>query len=154
MPRERKYLPQKPGKENLLIKQRGAKGIGDALAGMKGGEARTGFLGDGNIVRKPDYMPKPENLDASELALKKTIQKLLISVIQPNPLSSKSTTEMDKRSLVNKLNRSSLVQLKGFLPSRIKRMPVEKVQQILDGTAAIEEEEKVEIQTFYMNISP
>lgn len=153
MARQPKFLPPKPGKENLLIKrkkQEGAESINEALQGMKGGETRSGFLGDGNIIRQPDFVPEPDKV--SDALLKKTMQKLLASVIEPNPLSNKSTAEMDKRSLVNKLNRRSLDELKELLPRRIRRFDVEKIQGLLDG--AISEEEKVEIQGLYMEVSP
>ena len=72
----------------------------------------------------------------------------------PNSLSSKSTDIADKRSLVNKLNRSTLKELRELVPDRIKRMSIEKLQGLLDGTEEILDEESVEMQTLYMDISP
>jgi len=156
MPREPKFLPPKPGKERLLIKskQSNPQTLEEATKGMQRGEERTGFLGEGNIVRKPDYMPEPEKLDADGIARKKAIQSLLLKVIQPVSLSSKSTSEQDRRSLVNKLNKSSLDELKRFLPDRVKRLSTDKLELIVGGEGDITEEEKAEIQTRYMDLSP
>ena len=144
--RTKKMLPPKPGKEHLLIKS-GAKSIGEALAGMKGGESRTGFLGDGNIVRKPDYEPIPES--PQDVKLKRAIQQLLVSIIEPNPLSNKSTNEADKRSLVRKLSKTARNDLIRFLPERLKNMAPEEL-----AIVEVSEGEKAEIQDLYLEISP
>ena len=155
MVKEKRMLEPKPGKEQLFIRKgKKVETISGALVGMKGGESRVGFLGEGNIIRKPDYIPEPENLGEEDKACKRTIQTLLTNVIEPNPLSTKSTLQLDRRSLVGKLSKSTLDELKRFLPTRIKRMSAEKLQQILDDSTKITDEEKVEIQSLYQNISP
>lgn len=152
MPKTRTYL--KPKKKDLLVK-RGRKEsdttVEGAMAGMKGGEARGGDLW-GKTTRSVD-MPEPDNLDADGIARKRAIVSLLTSVIMPNSLSSKSTPEMDKRSLINKLNKSTFVEIKRLVPDRIKRMSTEKLQGILDGTEEVLDEEKVEMQNLYMDTS-
>lgn len=160
MPRERKTLPPKPGKDKLLVpvgrKETKAENIGEATKGMEPGEARSGFLiGRKNYnTRQPDYMPPPENLTAEETARKKIIRDLLGKIIIPNSLSSKSTPEMDKRSLINKLNRLRLEELISFLPERVLTLTNEQLSQIVAGESDIYEEEKVEIQDKFVKISP
>ena len=143
-----KMLGPKPGKEHLLVPV-GSKPatVAEGLAGMKGGESRSGFLGGGNIVRKPDYEPIPDSI--VDLKAKRLIQKMLAEIIEPNPLSAKSTVEMDRRSLVQKLNKSSLGDLKRFLPLRLRSLTPEELEII-----TVTEEEKAEIQDFYKDCSP
>ena len=157
MPRERKFLAPKPGKEQLLIrrsKKNNPTTIGEALKGMQRGEDRTGFLGNGNIVRKPDYIPEPENLDSEGVARKKAIQSLLAKMIIPNSLGSKSTPEQDRRSLVNKLNKQSLSELERFLPDSLKGLTTNQLEQVVSGETGIVEGAEAEIQQKYMDISP
>ena len=150
MPKLQQYV--KPGKENLIIsnKKRVPKSAEDVMAGMKGGDERIGS----NYTIKSAPKPAVDNLDAEGIAQKRAMRDLLISAIVPNSLSSKSSPEQDKRSLVGKFNKCTLKELKGFIPDRIKRMSVEKLKGILDGTEEITDEEKVEIQDLYMGISP
>ena len=146
----------KPDKSNLLVK-RGQRDVpdtpGEIMAGMKGGEERVGtktYYPKKNIP----IIPEPEVLNTEGIALKRATIGLLTKVIMPNSLSSKSTDIADKRSLVNKLNRRTLKELREFVPDRIKRMSVEKLQNIANGTEEVLDEESVEIQTLYMGISP
>lgn len=148
MPRPRKMLEPKPSKEELFIKKR-PQSVNEALAGVHKAGEYTGFLGDGDIVRKPDYEPPKEVLDDEGKALKKAITNLLMNVIEPFQLSSKSTIEMDKRSFFNKLKKSSLDELKRFLPKHLKKMTSEKLE-----TMTITDEEKAEMQDLYREISP
>ena len=145
MARKLSVLPPKPGKEHLLIRP---KTVSEATAGMQGKEAREGFLGAGNIIRKPDFVVS-ESLSERERIRKRAIQKFLATVIQPNALSSKSTAEMDKRALVNKINRSTLTELERFLPEHICEMDTSGMEQM-----TLEEVDQEEIQNRYMAISP
>lgn len=149
MPKTKTFV--KPGKENLIVPRgrKAAEGAGEVMANMKRGDARFG-----GHVRQPDFIPEPENLDTEGIARKRVLRGLLVSVLIPDSLSSKSSPEQDKRSLVNKLNKRMLKELKGFIPDRINRMSVEKLQNIIDGTEEITDEEKVEMQDLYKNISP
>ena len=154
MPTRKTFV--KPNKGNLLVKK-GERDIpetpGAIMAGMRGGEER---------YATKNYYPKkhipviqePEILDADGIAQKRAVIGLLTKVIMPNSLSSKSTDIADKRSLVNKLNRSTLKKLREFVPDRIKRLSTEKLQSIASGTEEILDEESVEIQTLYMDLSP
>ena len=148
MARQVKMLAPKPGKEKLLIKL-GTKPetLSDALADMHGGESRSGFLSGGNILRKPDYVPLPDNIEG--IKQKKAIQKLLMSIIEPNPLSMRSTLEMDRRSLVAKLNRLPLSDIKKLVPERLKDMSPEEI-----AIVEVTDEEKAEIQDLYKEVSP
>ena len=147
MAQPKTMLGPKPGKDEMFIKIGHPKDIKEATTGMKGGESREGFLGEGNIIRKPDYVPKPD--DVQSLMHKKVIQKRLLEIIDPNPLSAKSTVEMDRRSLVNKLKKSSLADLKRLLPKRLGNMDPRELE-----IAEILEEEKAEIQDLYKDVSP
>lgn len=152
MARQPKFLPPKPGKDKLLIK--GTQGkkpetLDEAIKDMKSG-GRSGFLGEGNIIRKPDYRPEVDS--STNLPMKRAIQMLLINTIQPNPLSIKSSPEMDKRSLVNKINRRSLSELKQLLPNGMKYIPLEELNTILEK--GMSDEDKAEIQNLYMEVSP
>lgn len=148
MARTKTMLPPKPGKENLLISLN-KKNVNEALAGVHKAGGYTGFLGDGNIVKKPDYEAPPETLTASDKARKKAIADLLMAVIEPVQLSSKSTIEMDRRSLLNKIKKQSLDELRRFLPTRVKHLPTENLQ-----ADQLPEDEKAEIQDAYKEISP
>ena len=155
MPRTKTYLEPKPGKSKLLIKSRQNPGsVNEALVGMRGGEERTGFLGSGNLSRKPDYVSPSENLDGDEKERKRLLQNLLTKTIEPNSLSSKSTHEMDRRSLARKLNKRSLDELWVFLPEKVKRLSNEKLKSIVEGVDSLSEEDKADIQTLYMEVSP
>ena len=154
MPARKSFV--KPNKGNLLVKK-GNRDVPEApeeiMSGMKGGEGRSATK---NWYPKK-HIPiviEPENLDADGIAQKRATISLLTKVIMPNSLSSKSTDIADKRSLVNKLNRCRLEELRRLIPDRIKRMSTEKLQSISDGTEEILDEESVEIQTLYMDISP
>ena len=60
MPSAKQYI--KPRKGDLIIrKTRAPKSAEEIMAGMKGGEARVGR----NYVRKPDFVPEVDDLDAS-----------------------------------------------------------------------------------------
>ncbi len=148
MPRPRTMLEPKPSKEELFIKKR-PQTVNEALVDIHTAGQHTGFLGAGDIVKKPDYVPPPEILDAEGKALKQTITNLLMSLIEPSQLSSKSTPEMDKRSFFNKLKKSSLEELKRFLTKRLKKMT-----SVLLESATITDEEKAEMQDIYREISP
>jgi len=145
MARTKTMLAPKPGKEQLLIKR---GNVGEALAGMKGGESRSGFLG-GNIVKKPDYEVPEEVLDEAGKLRRKAIMELLMAVIEPSQLSSKSTPEMDRRSLFNKLKKSSLEELKRFLPDKMNHTPTEHLK-----AESLSDEQKAGIQDLYKEISP
>ncbi len=154
MPTRKSFV--KPNKGNLLVKK-GTRDIPEApveiTAGMRGGEARS----DSKHWYPKRHTPiilEPESLDADGIAQKRATISLLTKVILPNSLSSKSTDIADKRSLVNKLNRCRLEELRRLIPDRIKRMSTEKLQSILDGTEEILDEESVEIQTLYLDVSP
>ncbi len=148
MSRPRKTLAPKPSKEELFIKKR-PQSVNEALAGVHKAGGYTGFLGDGDLLAKPDYVPPPEKLDAEGKVLKQTIINLLMRLIEPSQLSSKSTPEMDKRSFFNKLKKSSLDELKRFLPKRLKKMTSVQLE-----SASITDEEKAEMQDIYREISP
>ena len=152
MPRTKTYL--KPGKEKLLVKMGRKENVPESaeeiMAGMKRGEERIG----GSPPKNPPFIPTPETLDAEGMAQKRALQSLLVKYILPNSLSSKSSPEADRRSLINKLNRRTLKELRELVPVRIKRMSSEKLKGILDGTEEILDEEKVEIQNLYMDTSP
>jgi len=143
----------KPAKENLLIKKGQRPNPGEIMAGMKGGEERVGTGRLDGSKRRPDFMPS-ETLDAEDTAKKRTLIELLTKIITPNSLSSKSTPEQDKRSLVNKLNKSMLKEIKELVPDRIKRMSPEKLQELIENTDLVTDSEQVEIQTLYMDASP
>ena len=151
MPRTEQYL--RPKKDDLLVpmgRKQKPESASEVTAGMKAGEKRAGRTGG-----KPDpVIEEPEVLDAEGVEQKRLFQAILTKTILPNSLSSKSTPEADKRSLVNKLNRRTLRELRGLIPDRIKRMSNEKLEKILDGTEEMLDEEKVEIQTLYMEVSP
>lgn len=150
MPKAKTYL--KPKKGNLIV-PRGRKGpetAEEVMAGMKGGDVRAGVV----TPPKPTFVSPIESLDAEGILQKRALQTLLTKYIMPNSLSSKSTPEADRRSLINKLNRRTLQELKELVPDRIKRMSAEKLQSILDGSGEILDEEKVEIQNLYMSASP
>ena len=153
MVRTKSFLPPKPGKTELLIKQKGApSNVATALAGMKGGESRSGFLGEGNIIRKPDFVVS-EDLGMNEKAQKKMLQTFLGQVIEPTALSSKSSPSMDRRALVNKLNRSTLSDLLRLVPERLRQMSAKQLEETI-ATNSIMEEEKADIQNLYMDASP
>ena len=141
----------KPGKEQLIVPRgrRAPESAEEVMVGLKKG-SRIGS----SYVGKPDFVPEVDDLDAEGVARKRAIRSLLTSVIIPNSLSSKTSSEQDKRSLVGKLNKRTLKELNGFIPDRIKRMSVEKLQKVLDGTEEITDEEKVEMQDLYKSISP
>jgi hypothetical protein len=149
MPRPRKVLAPKPSKEQMFVKvgQRPAS-VNEALKEVHKSGAYTGFLGEGDVVKKPDYVPPEEILDTDGIARKKAVTDLLIKTIEPNQLSSKSTPEMDKRALFSKLKKSSLDELLRFLPSRVKKLHTEQLQ------AELTNEEKLEVQDNYKEISP
>mgnify|MGYP001558894029 CR=1 FL=1 len=148
MAQRTKMLEPKPGKEKLLIKLGTKPGnIGDALTDMHGGESRSGFLSGGNIIRKTDYVPLPDSIDG--IRQKRAIQKVLVGIIEPNPLSMKSTLEMDRRSLVTKLNRLTLSDIKKLVPERLKGMTPEEI-----AIVEVTDEEKSEIQDLYKEVSP
>ncbi len=154
MPRTKSYL--KPKKGSLIVPRgrketvKGPETAEEVMAGMKGGDVRTGVVSP----TKPTYVPLVETLTSDTIAQKRALQSLLAKYIMPNSLSSKSTADADKRSLVNKLNRRTLQELKELVPDRIKRMSVEELKSILDGSGDILDEEKVEIQNLYMGTSP
>jgi len=126
---------------------------GEITAGMRGGEERSATK-TYYPKKHPPIIEEPEILDADGIAQKRALISLLSKVIMPNSLSSKSTDIADRRSLVNKLNRSTLKKLREFVPDRIKRMSTEKLQSIASGDEQILDEESVEIQTLYMDLSP
>src|SRR3990167_5335383 len=146
-PATKTMLPPKPGKESLLIPR--TRSVNEALAGVHKAGGYTGFLGEGNVVKKPDYEIPVENLTASDKARKQAIASLLMDVIEPVQLSSKSTVEMDRRSLLNKIKKQSLEELRRFLPTRVKHLPTETLQ-----ADQLSEDEKAEIQDNYKEISP
>jgi len=159
MPRqikERKILAPKPGKEEMLVKM-GRKGnpenVTDAVAGMQRGEKRSGSLGD-DTAKLPDRTPEMENLDVDGKARKGAIKSLLINTIQPTSLGFKSTPDMDRRAFVNKANRMTLAELRRFMPERVDSLTTEQLKDIASGESDIFEEEKAEIQTIYMDLSP
>lgn len=157
MPKEKRFLGPKPTKDQLFIKSgKGAKSepatITEAMAKMSPGDERSGHLGKSN--RLPDYVPEPENLDRTGANRKKAVQDLLAKVIQPISLGIKATPAMDERSLVNKLKKQTLVELERFLPATVNRLTTEQLLQVASGESDIEEEDKAEIQTLYMDISP
>ena len=146
----------KPKKGSLLVEQgrkseRATEGAGEAMAGMQRGDKR---VGRGWSEKKLKRTPEPENLDAEAIARRHAIIGLLSSVIMPNSLSSKSTELMDRRSLLNKLNKRTLRELKELTPDRLKRMSAEKLGEIFDGTEELPDGEKVEIQDLYKDLSP
>lgn len=152
MPREKKYL--KPKKDKLLVKmgrKEQTQTVTGVMADMEGGEKREGDLWKKKY--RPDYIQPPDNLDADGLARRRAMVSLLTQIIMPNSLSSKSTAEMDKRSFVNKLNKSTFVQIKRLIPDRIKRLSTEKLQSAVLNPDEILDEEKVEMQNLYMDIS-
>lgn len=150
MPRTEQYL--KPKKEELLVPmgRKEPESAGEVMARMKGGEKRVGRTGG----KPTPKIEEPEVLNAEGIEQKRLVQAILTKIIMPVSLSSKSTPEADKRSLINKLNRRALRELRVLLPDRIKRMSNEKLKQILDGTEEMLDEEKVEIQNLYMEVSP
>ena len=154
MPTRKTFV--KPNKGNLLVKK-GQREVpetpGEIMANMRGGEERSATA-TYYPKKHPPVVQEPEVLDADGIALKRATISLLTKVIVPNSLSSKSTDIADKRSLVNKLNRNTLKKLREFVPDRIKRLSTEKLQAIASGTEEILDEESVEIQTLYMDISP
>ena len=152
----RKFLPQKPGKSALLVPagRKNPETIADATHGMQRGEARTGFLHGVNLARKPDFIPVAENLSENEKVRKGVCRDLLIKLIIPNALSTKSTPEQDRRSLSGKLNKLNLVELERFLPDRLRQASVDELQTILNGDGSLTEEEKNHMQDSYRNISP
>lgn len=155
MPKETRVLGPKPTKDQLFIKSgKGAapSTITEAMAGMSPGDERSGRLGQS--TRKPDYVPEPENLDRVGAARKKALQDMLAKVIQPISLGIKATPAMDLRSLVNKLKKQTLVELERFLPLTVKQLTTEQLEQVASGETDIEEEDKAEIQSLYMDISP
>ncbi len=161
MPREKTFLPPKPGKEKLLIplrksqqSQQNPGDIGQALKAMHGGEIRTGFLGTGDIVRKPDTLPEVDMLDAEGVARKKAIQALLAKVIQPNSLSNKSSKEQDKRSLVFKLSKCSMRELMRLLPEVVACLTTRQMEDIANGITNIAEADEAGIQERYIDLSP
>ena len=145
----------KPKKENLLVR-RGERevpdSVGDIMKGINSGEQE----GTKHYFQKKNtpIVMEPEDLDAEGLAKKRATIDLLTKEIMPNSLSAKSSDLADKRSMVNKLNRRSLKELGELLPSRIKRMKADKIQALVDGSAELREEESVEIQTLYADVSP
>ena len=147
----------KPGRDSLMVPMgRGNKEttIGQAIAGMRGGENREGFLGDGtNLIKKPGY-EATEDLSAMEKQQKKLWQNLLGKVIEPNALSSKSSPAMDRRSLVTKLNRSLLEEILRLVPDSMKRLSNEELQKLNENPDLISESDKAEIQTLYLDVSP
>lgn len=150
MPRTKTMLSPKPGREESLIpRQSKPKSVNEALAGVHKAGGYRGFLGEGNIVKQPDYEVPIENLDAAGRQRKQMITDLLLSVIEPTQLSSKSTPQMDRRSLYNKLKKSSLEILTRFLPARVAELPNERLK-----SDELSEDEKSEIQFLYMEISP
>jgi hypothetical protein len=155
--RTHKFLPQKPGKENQLIRRgRPPKELtlNEAMAGkLKEGEVRTGFLGEGNIIHKPDYIVQ-ESLSVEEKARKKALQAILSQVIEPNAISNKSSPQMDRRSLVNKLNRSTLDDLLRLCSDRLQRMTSTELQEIATGKEELTEADKAEVQNLYIDVSP
>lgn len=159
MARTRTILPPKPGKEQLLIKSGRNKAsntptIKEATAGMQRGEVRTGFLGEGNLLHKPDFIPGPENLGPDGVARKRVTQDLLAKWIIPNSLSAKSTPELDRKSMVNKLRKSTLAELQRLLPESVNELTTEQLKQIFAGESDIGDEQKAEIQDLYLNVSP
>lgn len=160
MPKEKRFLGPKPKKEKLFIKSgKGASSepatISEAMANMSQGDERSGRLGGKHKnLRLPDYVPEPENLDRTGANRKKAVQDLLAKVIQPISLGIKATPDMDKRSLVNKLKKQTLVELERFLPTTVNRLTTEQLEQVASGETDIEEEDKAEIQSLYMDISP
>jgi len=155
MPKERQYLAGKPEKEDLLIKrQRGnPETIGTATKTMKRGETRKGFLGEGNITRKPDHVVA-EALAPEGVTRKRLIQNLLAKWIEPNQLGSRSTALMDKRSLVSKLKNRTLEELEQLLPDSVLVLTTSQLQDIDKGESDISEEQKTEIQEMYKDRSP
>lgn len=146
------YLPPKP--KNLVpMGTKNPETVNEALAGpIPEGETRTGFLGKGNTVHKADYLPS-EALSAMEKQQKKLLQDFLGKTIEPVSLSMKSTGELDKRALVNKLRKSMLTELLRLVPERIKSMTPEELEQA-SRENTITEEEKAEIQSLYLDVSP
>ncbi len=146
----------KPKKGNLLVKQGrknegAAESAGEVMAGMQHGDER---VGRGWSEKKVKNAPEPENLDAEAIARRHAIIGLLSSTIMPNSLSSKSSELMDRRSLLNKLNKCTLKELRELTPDRLKRMPAEKLKEIADGAEELPDGEKVEIQDLYKDLSP
>jgi len=128
--------------------------LNEATAGpMKEGETRAGFLGEGNIIRKPDYVAQ-DGRTAEDKARKKALQTILGQTIEPNALSSKSSPAMDRRALVNKLSRGTLEDLLRLCPERLKDMTIGDLQEVIAGTVELSEWDKAEIQNLYMDVSP
>lgn len=150
-----RVLPSKPGKDNQLIRMGRPKKqtINEALGGMKGGEAREGFLGTGNIVHKPDFVSQ-ETLSSTEKMRKKHLQVILGQVIEPNAISSKSSPAMDRRSLVTKLGKSTLAELLRLTPDSLKTMSHEELEQIASDAKSLEEDVKADMQNLYLDVSP
>lgn len=155
MARPKKMLGVKPGKENLLIKRQANNPgtITEAMQGIKKGGAYSGFLGDGNIVRKPEYAPT-ETLSSDEAKRKQVIQKFLLAIVEPNQLSVKSTPEADKRSFANKLKKSLLKEIERMLPEQYRTQPTDVLEQIASNSSVVSEDEKAEIQDLYKEVSP
>ena len=128
-------------------------GLTKALAGMKPGEKREGFLG-GEGSRKPDYIPEEEVLSPAEAERKRIIFELLMKWVVPNELSAKSTPRIDKRSLASKLNKTTLARLLGFLPPWFKDVPTKKLTAYLDGEEELSDADHAYIQDQYKDISP
>lgn len=148
MARPRKMLAPKPEKDKMFVPV-GTKvqTINEAMKGVHTAGEHVGFLG-GNIIRKPDYIQR-EELSADEKEQKKAIQALLLSVIQPNELSSKSTPEADRRSLVNKFNKSTLDDLLRMLPVDLRSFSASEIKEY-----QISEAERADIQEIYKERSP
>lgn len=154
MPARKTFV--KPDKSNLLVKmgRKDTPETADGILKEMGNKTEASGVKHFYPKKHPPVIAEPEVLDEEGVAQKRALIDLLTKLIIPNALSSRSTPEQDKRSLVLKLNRCELKELKGLVPDRIKRMSVEKLKSILDGTDDIKEEEKVEIQSLYMDISP
>jgi hypothetical protein len=144
----------KPGKENLLVPMGRGKNINEAIAGMKGGETRSGYLGTGeNLLKKPGYVAM-EDLSQEEKEQKRLLQELLGKVIEPNALSTKSSPEMDRRSLIGKLKKSLMDDLLKLVPKSIKEMSNEELRSLVSSIETMDEADKAEIQSLYMDVSP
>ena len=152
--KERKTMV-KPGKDNLLVPMgRGQEiTIDEATAGMKSG-SRSGYLGTGeNLLKKPGYVAT-ENLSEMEKIQKKLLRDLLIKVIEPNSLGNRSTPAMDRRSLVNKINRLLLDEILKMVPEDYRSMKNEDLQKFASNPDLLSEGDKAQIQLLYMDISP
>ena len=145
----------KPDKSNLLVKmgrKKEPETAEEILASLK--EAEKSGTRHFYPKKHPPIIEEPEVLDDEGIAQKRALTDLLTKIVIPNPLSARSTPEADKRSFVLKLNRSTLKQIRGFVPDRIKRMSAEKLQELVADTSLVREDEKVEMQSLYMDISP